>query len=303
MTVAESYRKFLLNRQVYCSNETIATYMCHLKSYFAWLSDAYAPLDVLDFDQIPADRNIFSEYILAMKSGNPDIRNTSIRSYCRTIKTFLRFCYNNDYCRDYLKNVKLPRDDSIPQEVLYQNEVAKLDQCFDRSTVLGARNYCIVHLMLDCGLRSQEVRHLQSDHLRPEKNIILIKDSKGNKSRFTLAPDFVFDALLQYQKLSGITSGVILRDRRMQPMSKNCVKQLFQDLKLSSGITRIHAHLLRHTFATSYLIGGGNMEFLRVFMGHSDYKVIQTYTNMAAQCKMLGADVYHLDPIYFTRGY
>ena len=65
----------------------------------------------------------------------------------------------------------------------------------------------------------------------------------------------------------------------------------------------LHAHLLRHTFATSYLVGGGNLEFLRAFLGHSDYNVTRGYSQLAAECKMLGVNVYHLDPIFFKKGY
>ena len=38
-------------------------------------------------------------------------------------------------------------------------------------------------------------------------------------------------------------------------------------------------------------------------MGHTDYAVTQTYSRMAAEYKMLGADIYRLDDIFFTRGY
>ncbi len=45
-------------------------------------------------------------------------------------------------------------------------------------TKKGRRNYCIFHLMLDCGLRSQEVRHLRYENIDQERNIIHILDSK-----------------------------------------------------------------------------------------------------------------------------
>ena len=51
------------------------------------------------------------------------------------------------------------------------------------------------------------------------------------------------------------------------------------------------------------LVGGGNLEFLRVFLGHSDYNVTRGYSQLAAECKMLGVNVYHLDPIFFKNGY
>lgn len=91
--------------------------------------------------------------------------------------------------------------------------------------------------------------------------------------------------------------------RSSEPITADAVKHLFTKLKKESGIKRLHAHLLRHTFATSYLIGGGNLEFLRVFMGHSDYNVTKIYSQLAAESKMLGVDVYHLDPIFFKKGY
>lgn len=203
-----------------------------------------------------------------------------------------------------MKKVKLPKDDAAPKMVLFQDEVKKLDDCFDMSAELGVRNYCIVHLMLDCGLRSQEVIHLQVSDILKDRNVIQILNTKGCKSRLTLIPDFLLRQIDTYLSISGRVSGVIfcsMKDRK--PMTSNAIKQLFQDLKISSGINRVHAHLLRHTFATSYLMGGGNLEFLRVFMGHSDYNVTKIYSQMAAQYKMLGADVYKLDSIFFTRGY
>ena len=200
--------------------------------------------------------------------------------------------------------MKLPKDDAAPKMVLFHDEVDKIDGCFDLFTELGVRNYCIVHLMLDCGLRSQEVIHLQVSDILKDRNVIQILNTKGCKSRLTLIPAFLLRQIDTYLSISGRASGVIflsMKDRK--PMTSNAIKQLFQDLKVTSGIHRVHAHLLRHTFATSYLMGGGNLEFLRVFMGHSDYNVTKIYSQMAAQYKMLGADVYKLDSIFFTRGY
>ena len=91
--------------------------------------------------------------------------------------------------------------------------------------------------------------------------------------------------------------------RTRKPISYNTIKMFYQDMKVESGIDRLHGHLLRHTFAISFLIGGGNLEFLRVFMGHFDYVSTKTYVEQATQLKILGAPVYKLDPIFFKFGY
>lgn len=304
MTVAQAFDKFLSDRMVYCSPETIKTYSGHLKNFWKYLTEVYRKsIQELDFTELPKDDNIYSGFIVYMREKK-NVKNVTIRSYCRAVKAFLRFCYEQDYCRDYLKGVKLPRDDSAPKMPLYAAEVEDIDKTFNRSTLKGKRNYAIVHLMLDVGLRSQEVRHLKIEHLDRAHNLVHIMDSKGNKSRIVLCPDFVFNAIQDYLSACGRSSGaVFLSLRDNTELKKNTLNLMFADLKKESGVSRLHPHLLRHTFATSYLVGGGNLEFLRVFMGHSDYTVTKSYSSLAAQCKMLGADIYKLDKIFFERGY
>ena len=81
------------------------------------------------------------------------------------------------------------------------------------------------------------------------------------------------------------------------------VKALFQRIVRNTGIERLHPHLLRYTFATSYIMGGGNLETLRLLLGHFDYSVTRKYLHLAAQYQITGTDIYRLDPIFFQKGY
>lgn len=78
-------------------------------------------------------------------------------------------------------------------------------------------------------------------------------------------------------------------------ITEDTIKKMFQKLKASSGVNRVHAHLCRHTFATSYLQYGGNMEKLRLYMGHSDYEILKNYLHIS----LVYPDVYKLDDIFF----
>ena len=303
MTIKQTYNMFLRCRSVYCSFETLRSYEGHLKIFFNYLETVGGKsIDELSFQDF-GNTPLYSDFIIYLRKK--EIKNVTIRSYCRIAKAYLRYCYQNDLCIDYLKGVRLPPDDSHPKIVLYADEVQKIDLCFDMLTKKGRRNYCIFHLMLDCGLRSQEVRHLRYENIDRERNILHILDSKGCKSRITLIPDFLIQEIDNYVRLCAIEpSGFLfLSLRNNKPMSKNSLKELFTKLKKETGINRLHAHLLRHTFATSYLVGGGNLEFLRVFMGHSDYNVTKLYSQLAAESKMLGVKIYQLDPIFFEKGY
>lgn len=303
MNIRKAYELFQKNRSAYCSAATLETYKTHLNIFFSFLELKYGRhFAELSFADVGAD-DLFNDFIIYLRTAKL-CRSVTVRSYCRTLKAFLRYCYDNDYCADYLKGAKLPPDDSRPKIILYDDDVKKIDLLFDKNTLKGLRNYCIFHLMLDCGLRSQEVRNLKCEHIDRQRNILHIINSKGNKSRITLVPDFVIRNVDDYLgRCSRSSSHIFHSLTAAVPLSADSITSLFAKLKKESGIDRLHAHLLRHTFATSYLVGGGNLEFLRVFMGHSDYNVTRGYSQLAAECKMLGVDVYRLDPIFFTRGY
>ena len=301
-SIGKTFDDFIMDRETSCSNKTIIKYRDDVKLFFKFLMVCKLDPDVDGIDKLPLDA--YKGFVVWLRSKRK--RAVSIRSYCRSVKVFLRWCCVNGFCQDITSGVKLPRDDSKVKLPLYAAEVKKIDKCFDflSYSVQPLRDYCIFHLMLDCGLRRQEVVNLKTDDLEFDKNVIIIMDSKGNKSRMVLIPDFLVKKIRSYLgNRINLPGFVFLSLRGSDSISDNTIKMLMQHLKKKSGVDRLHAHLLRHTFATSYLVGGGNLEFLRVFLGHSDYDVTKIYSSMAAQMKMLHADVYKLDPIFFTRGY
>lgn len=299
MMLIEAADRFMKDRATYCSDKTLQVYAGHLDIFYSWLESTYGmSLEDLSFEDFP--ETVIQDYILYLRKDYHSITNTTIRSYVRPVKAFLRYCYEKDYCKDYLKGVKLPKDDAVPPVPLLQEEVGQLDAVFVLESLSGLRNYCIVHLMLDCGLRSQEVLHLQVQDMDAAHHILHIRLTKECKSRITMIPEFLVQRIRKYLQMSGHDSGFIFCDLRSgEPMTHNAIKQLFRKLKKQSGIPRLHAHLLRHTFGTSYLVYGGNLEFLRVLMGHSDYNVTKGYVSMAAQYRMLGVQVYRLDDIFY----
>lgn len=83
------------------------------------------------------------------------------------------------------------------------------------------------------------------------------------------------------------TSEPLFVDRFGNPCNDNAIKQVFAKLKKYTGIERLHPHLLRHTFATQYIVNGGNLEMLRLIMGHSSITVTQIYLHLANNIKLM----------------
>jgi site-specific recombinase XerD len=57
------------------------------------------------------------------------------------------------------------------------------------------------------------------------------------------------------------------------------VAELFRRLMAKTGF-RVHAHKLRHTFATEYLRNGGEIERLRRILGHTTYVTVMRYVHL-----------------------
>ena len=65
-------------------------------------------------------------------------------------------------------------------------------------------------------------------------------------------------------------------------MSENSLKLMFARLARSSTVYRLHAHLCRHTFATRFLLNGGDVFTLQQILGHSSLEMVRNYVNLAS---------------------
>ena len=126
-------------------------------------------------DQLPP--SVFLEYLVSLRvkerySNHPlrdsmqvkgAIKNNTVRTYGRAAKVFLNWCYQNRLCSQRLtEHVRMPKPD--PEQILplSATEAEAMDAAFDPHIPNDLRNLCILHLMLDAGLRSCEVIRLQA---------------------------------------------------------------------------------------------------------------------------------------------
>ena len=94
----------------------------------------------------------------------------------------------------------------------------------------------------------------------------------------------------------------VFTGHKHEPLTDNAIKCLFQRLKIKSEVPRVYPHLLRHTFATSFILGGGSVEVLRIYMGHSSIDTTQKYLHLANNLRFL-KNVYPLDDCFLKKFY
>lgn len=156
--------------------------------------------------------------------------------------------------------------------------------------------YAITLFMPNSGPRISEVVNARLPHLDLEiRQIRLI--GKGNKERIIPFGDRTGKAFLNYIHLYRSTPLLPEYDNLFlsmdgMPMTGDSMTSVFQRLKKSSGVRRLHAHLFRHTFAVKYLMHGGDVMTLQRILGHESLEVTKRYLSLTSVQVQLKHDSY-----------
>jgi site-specific recombinase XerD len=141
-------------------------------------------------------------------------------------------------------------------------------------------------LLIDTGLRIEELINLRLEDLRMKEGWLKVM-GKGKKERIVPIGSNAQKALQRY--LFRYRPKAFYRDidnvfltLSGTPLSTNSMKLMFSRLAFRSGVHRLHAHLCRHTFATRFLINGGDVFSLQQILGHSSLEMVRHYVNLAA---------------------
>lgn len=317
ITFTSALELFLESRETYCSNVTVENYkntLNYFQGFITVLLDS--PADDLDVSQITIrDLNKYSIYLKSKikndnnpftPSGSGLISSRTRKDYLKDVMTFYNFLEDNEYIENNpTKKLKLPKVLPQPLEPLTSDEVKRIDECYNPDTKLGARNLAIIHCLLDEGMRSGEVQRLLRKDVNFCENYIVIRNSKGGKGRIIPLAAIPRKYLINYfDKLPEMPqdNDYVFYVHKGDSLTEDSIKCFFQRLKIKSGIPRIYPHLLRHTFATSFILGGGSLELLRIYMGHSSIETTQKYLHVANNMRFM-KNIYPLDKCFLQKFY
>ncbi|MGH2611623.1 MAG: tyrosine-type recombinase/integrase, partial [Rhabdochlamydiaceae bacterium] len=221
------------------------------------------------------DNTVFYPNARRRLKKNPE--PSTIASYVRVIKTFFSWCVDEDLI-DKSPAIRLAMP-KVPKRVITTFTPEQLDKMLascDVSTEQGFRDYVILAVLLDTGMRVSELAGLRVSHVYSRYVKVL---GKGLKEReIGLHPDVSRLLWLYIQKYRH-SSDYPVEDRvflgRKGALTVEGIEQVFKRIAASSGIqgVRISPHTMRHTFSKRYLKNGGDLFKLSRELGHSDVQV------------------------------
>ena len=180
----------------------------------------------------------------------------------------------------YLAEDELRRLKRALDEKMYQKNTRGWGVKVINKTFMRLR--MIVLIALTTGMRSSEIFGLDwSDVMYGEGLLAVRAKLKGGKMRYVPMPPELAGELRRYPVVTG-------EDRIFPPepgavSGRQRVEGSFDDLLERAGIQDFRFHDLRHTFASWYMMNGGDLYELAKILGHSNIKMTERYAKLARQ--------------------
>mgnify|MGYP001603328615 CR=1 FL=1 len=151
-------------------------------------------------------------------------------------------------------------------------------------TFCGFRNWTMMLLMLDTGLRLGEVLGLRRDRIDWQASRLTVL-GKGDKERAVPFGGAVKKALWDYAQWRGDVAGqdIFFLDQfggQICPRHFQIRLKRYGKAANIEGV-RVSPHTLRHTFATQYILNGGDAFSLQAMLGHSTLEMVKIYVRLA----------------------
>lgn len=167
------------------------------------------------------------------------------------------------------------------------------------------RDYAILMLFLNCGIRRSELVNLNLTDVYEDRIRVV---GKGNKERFvyfgTACRKAIDNYLPERNKKILTDNRALFGSRDNNRISVSAVHRLVKKALLQAGLdsTQFSAHKLRHTAATMMLSGGVDVKTVQEVLGHENLNTTQIYTHIENTELKIAAEANPLSKLDFSKG-
>ena len=144
------------------------------------------------------------------------------------------------------------------------------------------RNYLMVKLMWQCGLRISEVSNLMVRDIDFLDKKVKIVQSKRDKDRYVPITTDLLREIRFYLDGEKIEKDYVFLSTHRKPISTRRIQQLVERYVKEAKIQKhVTAHTFRHSFAVTLLKHTKNLRALQQILGHSNIKATEIYLNLS----------------------
>lgn len=281
------------------SENTVNEYFYDIRTFYRFLKIHYKlvqptiefnEIDIMDFD-ISCIRKITLEdiyefiFFLSRDKQNHSAtiarKTASLRSYFKYLHTKVKLIDINPITE--LDNVKLKKQ--LPKYFSVEDSISLLNAVDGK---YSERDYCILTLFLNCGMRLSELVNINISDVRGDIITII---GKGNKERTVYLNDACIAALENYltvrksMPVDALNKNALFLSARGKRISRRTVQHLVEKYVKKIGLDshKYTTHKLRHTAATLMYQSGVDIRALQEILGHEQLSTTEIYTHVDNQ--------------------
>lgn len=286
------------------SEKTVCEYLLDLRTFFRYYimqkecmvlsEDEFEALSISSVnenDVKAVTTQLIVDYLMYAGFERKNSPTTRMRKLC-AIKSFFQYAYARRHIIDSNPAVDIdaPKKSKTLPKYLTVEESIKLLEAIraDISSKTVIRDFAIVTLFLNTGMRLSELVGLNLDSFDSELNKIVVL-GKGSKERVIYLNDAARRAVIDYLKLRLDPKYIVTSDKafflskRQTRISNKTVQWMVNKYLDLAGLggKGISTHKLRHTAATlMYQSGKVDIRVLKDILGHEQLNTTQIYTHV-----------------------
>ena len=197
----------------------------------------------------------------------------------REVKAFFSWCKRFDVVSENVfARVPLVKLEQQIVQPFSTDDVRRLLAAINRGVRAGTRNYALVLFLLDTGVRASECVSVRLDDVDWERGRVRVLHGKGQKQRWVGIGEQARAALTDYLIVRGEAEGpLFLSERSGKGLHSLALNVLFNKLGQQAGVTHVHPHRFRHTFATWAIRSQAREIDVQSLLGHSSLTMVQRY--------------------------
>lgn len=281
------------------SDSTIEAYRYDLGLFFRFLKRhrrlvaAEVPFDEIFIHDVDDEflRKITLSEIYAFLSYTDKQRKNSAYARARKtacIKTFFKYLSVKARIIDKDPTLELERPKIKKRNPVYLtlDQSRTLLRSMDKENINYKRDYCILTLFLNCGMRLSELVSIRISKIREDTLTVI---GKGNKERVVYLNQASVSSIHQYMTIRSEIEpkdeykDYLFLSTQKRPINKRTVEILVKKHVHNAGLydEKYSPHKLRHTAATlMYKHGKVDIRSLQMILGHENVSTTQIYTHV-----------------------
>lgn len=278
------YERFLnyLTYERRFSEHTVVAYALELERFKSFLKVEQTMLDQVDY-------RVLRFYISGHKESGK--ASTSVNRTISVLKSFFKYLLREGIVEQNpataLKSLRTPK--KLPVTVEKDKLVTLLDQeASQTQTFAERRDLLVMELLFGTGIRLSELLSITDEDIDGYGRQIRIL-GKRNKERLVPIHDLLYDQIISYQVekksvfLQNMSTHLIVTNKG-KPAYASMIYQIVKKyLTLVTSQSKRSPHVLRHSFATSLLDNGADLNAIKEILGHAGLVATQVYTHNSAE--------------------